>query len=113
MSDGLPVNQPSGPLSDREVGVRAAHAINAKWAGSRLCPICQVQNWSSATTMQAHTYAQGQVGGGGNHYAFIVACCQNCGYELVFNAKLLGFTIEELNRIGAPKSPPSPPEPAE
>jgi hypothetical protein len=112
MSDGLPVNQPSGPLSDYEVGVRAAKAINEKWVGDKLCPICRVSQWSSATTMQAYTYAQGQISGGGNHYAWVVSSCLNCGYVLIFNAIHLGFTSIELNRIGAPPNPPNPPESA-
>lgn len=91
-SEQSPVTKGAPPVAAAvpEVAARTVAWLLEKWTGPKTCPICQAEKWS-AGPWTSELPGRVEWGGGGRAFPVVVVTCMNCGYELLFNALVMGL----------------------
>jgi hypothetical protein len=82
---------------------RAADAIDAKWQGDQLCPICGTEDWVILDISETRLFTGAGKPMADKVYPVVPVMCRNCGHMLLFNALRLGVIEPQSDETGEEK----------
>ncbi len=81
---------------------RAMEWLGKNWHTPKACAICQSNNWIISDSLVAlhQLFADGLLRSGRPLYPVFLVTCGVCGYTLLFNSVIAGFTLEAPKNDG-------------